>query len=65
MINEELAQLFERMARVMAFKGGDRFRIMAYERAALSLRDLDEDLTSIAKAASWRKLLGLAKTWRR
>jgi len=34
MLNEEIARIFERMARVLAFKGKDRFRIMAYERAA-------------------------------
>jgi DNA polymerase (family 10) len=61
MINEELAQIFERMARVIAFKGGDRFRIMAYERAAVSLRDLDEDLTSIAKAGNLEEIPGIGK----
>ena len=39
MINEEIATIFENMSRVLSFKGGDRFRIMAYQRAALSLRD--------------------------
>jgi DNA polymerase/3'-5' exonuclease PolX len=39
MLNEEIARIFERMARVLAFKGQDRFRIMAYERAAVSIRD--------------------------
>ena len=29
MLNEEIARIFERMARVLAFKGKDRFRIMA------------------------------------
>jgi len=41
MLNEEIARIFERMARVLAFKGKDRFRIMAYERAAVSIRDLE------------------------
>jgi DNA polymerase (family 10) len=50
MINEEIAAIFEKMARVLAFKDEDRFRIMAYERAARSLRDLKEDLTPIAQA---------------
>ncbi len=49
MINEEIAEIFEKMARTLAFKGEDRFRILAYERAALSLRDLKEDLVSIAR----------------
>jgi len=31
------------------FEVKDRFRIMAYERAAVSIRDLEEDLASITK----------------
>ncbi len=61
MINEELAQVFEKMARVIAFKGGDRFRIMAYERAATSLRDLDEDLSSISEAGRLQEIPGIGK----
>ena len=61
MINEELAQIFERMARVIAFKAGDRFRIMAYERAATSLRDLDEDVTKVAEAGKLEELPGIGK----
>ena len=30
MLNEEVARIFERMAHVLAFKGEDRFRVMAY-----------------------------------
>ena len=48
MINEEIATIFENMSRVLSFreasryrarasrKGGDRFRIMAYQRAAVA-----------------------------
>jgi DNA polymerase/3'-5' exonuclease PolX len=34
MINEEIADIFEKMSRVLAFKGANRFRALAYERAA-------------------------------
>jgi DNA polymerase/3'-5' exonuclease PolX len=37
MINEEIADIFERMSRVLAFKGANRFRALAYERAARSV----------------------------
>ena len=30
MVNEEIARIFDRMAKVLTFKGGNRFRIMAY-----------------------------------
>ncbi|HXG92570.1 MAG TPA: DNA polymerase/3'-5' exonuclease PolX [Blastocatellia bacterium] len=59
MINEEIADIFEKMARVLAFKGEDRFRILAYERAARSLRDLEEDLTSIAQAGKLEDIPGI------
>jgi DNA polymerase/3'-5' exonuclease PolX len=49
MINTEIADIFDRMSRVLAFKSADRFRVLAYQRAALSLKDLEEDLTSIAR----------------
>jgi DNA polymerase/3'-5' exonuclease PolX len=34
MINQEIAEIFDRMARALSFKGKDRFRALAYERAA-------------------------------
>lgn len=37
MNNEEIADIFERMSRVLAFKGANRFRTLAYERAARSV----------------------------
>jgi DNA polymerase (family 10) len=61
MLNEEIARIFERMARVLAFRGQDRFRIMAYERAAVSVRDLDEDLAAIAEKGELEKIPGIGK----
>lgn len=59
MLNEEVARIFENMARVLAFKGQDRFRIGAYERAAVSLRDLEEDLADIAEAGNLMDIPGI------
>ncbi len=61
MINEEIARIFERMAKVLAFKGEDRFRIMAYERAAVSIRDLEEDLSVIAQKGKLEEIPGIGK----
>ncbi len=61
MLNEEIARIFERMARVLAFKDQDRFRIMAYERAAVSIRDLKEDLASIAEHGTLEDIRGIGK----
>ena len=59
MLNEEVARIFENMARVLAFKGEDRFRIMAYERAAVSLRDLDEDLAAMVETGNLKDIPGV------
>ncbi len=61
MVNEEIARIFERMAHVLAFKGGDRFRIMAYERAAVSIRDLKEDLADVAEQGKLQDVPGIGQ----
>ena len=61
MLNEEIARIFERMARVLAFRGKDRFRIMAYERAAVSIRDLEEDLAAITEKGELEEIPGIGK----
>ncbi len=61
MINEEVARIFEHMARLLAFKSKDRFRIMAYERAAVSIRDLEEDLATISEQGKLEDIPGIGK----
>jgi DNA polymerase (family 10) len=61
MINTEIADIFDRMSRVLAFKDADRFRVLAYQRAALSLRDLEEDVTSIAAEGRLDDIPGIGK----
>jgi DNA polymerase (family 10) len=59
MINDEVATIFENMSRVLSFKSGDRFRIIAYQRAALCLRDLKEDLETTAKEGRLKDIPGI------
>jgi DNA polymerase (family 10) len=59
MVNEEIAEIFDRMARVLAFKGKDRFRALAYDRAASSLRGLEQDLTEMARAKKLEEIPGI------
>ena len=59
MISKEIADLFEKMAHVLAFKGANRFRILAYERAALSLRDLKDDLSTMAREGTIEEIPGI------
>jgi DNA polymerase (family 10) len=61
MINEEIAEIFDKMSRVLAFKGANRFRVLAYERAARSLRDLEEDLTVLASEGRLEEIPGIGQ----
>jgi DNA polymerase (family 10) len=61
MVNAEIADIFERMSRLLAFKGRDRFRILAYQRAAASLRELREDLCNIAAEGRLEEIPGIGK----
>lgn len=59
MVNDEIAEIFDRMARVLGFKGKDRFRALAYERAADSLRSLDQDVSEYARAGRLSEIPGI------
>ena len=65
MLTEEIARIFERMAHVLAFKGKDGFRIMAYQRTAISIRDLKEDVAAIARRGKLQEIPGSATIVRR
>lgn len=56
-----IANIFERMAKVLAFKRADRFRILAYERASMNLRDWKEDLRQMAVEGRLREIPGIGK----
>jgi DNA polymerase (family 10) len=61
MINAEIAQVFEKMSLVLAFKNADRFRVLAYDRAATSLRDLKDDLATLAEEDKLEEIPGIGK----
>jgi Helix-hairpin-helix domain len=61
MSNADIAHIFERMSRVLALKGKDRFRIIAYENAARALHDLDRDLSEIAAEDKLAEIPGIGK----
>lgn len=58
MVNEEIADLFERMAHVLALKQADRFRIIAYQRAAAAIRQA-EDVAMLARENRLREIPGV------
>jgi DNA polymerase (family 10) len=61
MINQEIAEIFDRMARALSFKGKDRFRALAYERAAGSLRGVEQDLTALAREEKLQDIPGIGR----
>lgn len=61
MKNRELARIFSRIADAIEFKGGDRFRIVAYRRAAATLRDLAEDIQTVAEEGRLEELQGVGQ----
>jgi DNA polymerase (family 10) len=59
MINEEIANIFERVGQSLEFRGKDRFRALAYERGARSLRGLEGDLASMAAKGTLEEIPGI------
>jgi DNA polymerase (family 10) len=59
--NEDIARIFEKMSRVLSLKAQNQFRILAYENAARSIRDLDEDLARIAAEGKLEEISGIGK----
>ena len=59
MINEEIATIFERVGQCLEFRSKDRFRALAYERGARSLRGLEGDLASMATKGTLEDIPGV------
>jgi len=49
MKNKEVAQLLEEIADILELKGEDRFKTIAYRRAASTIETLEDDIAVIAK----------------
>ncbi len=49
MTNAEIASIFERIGKILTLKDENPFRIRAYDRAAMTILSLTEDLASIYK----------------
>ena len=61
MKNRELARIFSRMADAIEFKGGDRFRIIAYRRAAATIEELTEDVETVSREGGLQELPGIGE----
>ena len=59
MNNAELAQVFDNIADLLEIKGEVIYKILAYRRAADSLRDFGQDQLDRRSAATARRRLSL------
>jgi len=49
MSNEELSQIFTRIADLLEIKGENRFKVLAYRRASESIRSYPDDVSSLSQ----------------
>jgi len=54
--NHDVAELLDRMAQLSEAAGEDRFKVIAYRRAATSVRNLEEDVEAVWKRAELEEI---------
>jgi len=59
--NQEIAKIFRDIAMILDLKGDNPFRIRAYERAALNIESIPEDLEVILKEKRLTDIPGIGK----
>jgi len=62
MKNKELADLFEKMADILEFKGENPFKINAYRKASRIIGDLTEDIEAIAGQGELKEIPGIGES---
>jgi DNA polymerase (family X) len=61
MKNRELANLFEKMADILEFKGENPFKISAYRKASRIIGDLTQDIEEIAEQGELKNVPGIGE----
>ncbi|MGD8856093.1 MAG: helix-hairpin-helix domain-containing protein, partial [Chloroflexota bacterium] len=61
MNNRDIAQIFEQIADMLAIRGDQIHRVLAYRRAAENIRELDRDLGSLRSEGDLTDLPGIGK----
>ena len=61
MKNKELADIFDKWADILEFKGDNPYHYRAYRNAARLIRDLSEDIEVLAKEGKLSELPGIGK----
>jgi DNA polymerase (family 10) len=62
MKNTEIAEIFDRLADILEFKGEMVFKVASYRRAARTLRDTPEDIALIVTEKRLSELSGIGKS---
>src|SRR4030043_786039 len=61
MKNKELANLFEKMADILEFKGENPFKISAYRKASRIIGDLTQDIEEITEKGDLKNIPGIGE----
>jgi DNA polymerase (family 10) len=61
MKNKELADLFEKMADILEFKGENPFKISAYRKASRIMGDLTQDIEEITEKGELKNIPGIGE----
>lgn len=61
MKNHEVAEILSKIAKALALKDENFFKIRAYSRAARAIKDLPEDIEEISKKESLTNILGVGE----
>lgn len=61
MKNKDLADLFEKMADILEFKGENPFKISAYRKASRIIGDLTQDIEEIAEQGELKNIPGIGE----
>jgi DNA polymerase (family 10) len=61
MKNKEIAEIFEKMADILEFKGENPFKISAYRKASRIIGDLTQDIEEIAEKGKLKDVPGIGE----
>ncbi|MDX1687967.1 MAG: DNA polymerase/3'-5' exonuclease PolX [Candidatus Promineifilaceae bacterium] len=62
MKNREIAEIFENVADMLAIRGDNFHRVLAYRKAAESIRDLGRDVNDVYAEGALQEIPGIGKT---
>lgn len=62
MKNREVAEIFENVADMLAIRGDNFHRVLAYRKAAESIRDLGRDVNDVHAEGALQEIPGIGKT---